>query len=117
MAHQQTGPRTPEGKSKSRMNALKSGIYANSSIIPGEDASALDKLKDEYFERFQPPTPEERCLVDALIHNEWLMRRFRRIEAEIFERDIAGMKDDDECVAGHSYELTSSIFARLQRRI
>ena len=36
-AKKSTGPRTAEGKSRSRMNALKSGIDAQAETIPTED--------------------------------------------------------------------------------
>jgi hypothetical protein len=42
-----TGPRTPAGKSVSRMNALKTGIDAESQVIRGESAAALAALTAE----------------------------------------------------------------------
>ena len=39
-----TGPRSAEGKARSSMNALKSGIYSKSLTIPGEDPARLDTL-------------------------------------------------------------------------
>jgi hypothetical protein len=70
-----TGPRTPAGKSVSRMNALKTGIDANPKVIRGEDPSALPLLTAEYYDRYQPSTPEQRALVDTLISSDWLRRR------------------------------------------
>jgi hypothetical protein len=45
-AQHSTGPRTAEGKAASSMNALKTGIDAQSSVIPGEDAAALVALTE-----------------------------------------------------------------------
>jgi hypothetical protein len=43
-AQRSTGPRSAEGKSASRFNALKHGIDAASVIIPGEDPAVYDSL-------------------------------------------------------------------------
>jgi hypothetical protein len=61
-----TGPRSPEGKARASMNALKTGIDARSQTIPGEPISQLEALADEYHDRFHPTTPEQRMLVDTL---------------------------------------------------
>jgi hypothetical protein len=62
-ANASTGPRSAAGKARSSMNALKSGIYSKSLIIPGEDPGQLDTLFEEYRQRFQPAVPEQRDLV------------------------------------------------------
>jgi len=45
-AQKSTGPVTPEGKARSSLNALKSGIDAWSHIIPGEDPAELEALTE-----------------------------------------------------------------------
>jgi hypothetical protein len=68
------------------MNALKTGIDANSLIIQHESAGRLEALADEYHDRFHPTTPEQRMLVDTLVDSEWLLRRFRRVEAQLWQQ-------------------------------
>ncbi|HYW41575.1 MAG TPA: hypothetical protein VE959_01880 [Bryobacteraceae bacterium] len=114
----QTGPRSVEGKAASSMNALKTGIYAESSIIRGENAGDLRQLTSEYYERFAPATPEERLLVDTLVHDEWLLRRFRRIDAALFEYQFKNYVHPDPATdPGRAFSNVSNTFARLQRRI
>jgi hypothetical protein len=81
-----TGPRSNEGKAVSRFNALKSGIQAKSQVIPGEDPVELEKLAADYHLQFQPATPLERFLTDALVNAEWQLRRYRKVEAQLWER-------------------------------
>jgi hypothetical protein len=81
-----TGPRTAEGKAKSRFNALKHGIFAESHIIFDESAEALDDLAAEYRERFDAADAAERCLVDVLIDSEWRLRRLRRVETQTWAK-------------------------------
>ncbi|HEX3746502.1 MAG TPA: hypothetical protein VHW09_21340 [Bryobacteraceae bacterium] len=114
-ATKSTGPRTPQGKARSSQNALKSGIDAHAQIIHNESPADLERLKFEYHGRFLPPTPEQRMLVDTLIDCEWLLRRFRRIEADLW---VEGMRDRvHPTILGESFNRMDETFARLQRRI
>src|SRR5438270_757965 len=84
-----TGPRTAEGKSNSRANSLKSGIDAAAeTVLPAENPNDLKLLESEYMDRFTPRDPGQRCLVDALINSEWLLRRFRRIEGQLLTKSL-----------------------------
>src|SRR3984893_1685170 len=87
-AQHSTGPRTPEGKAASSMNALQSGIHAESSIIPGEDAADLAALTDRLYQGCQPQTDIECLLVDNIIRHSWRLRRFDRIDAELMIHTI-----------------------------
>jgi hypothetical protein len=111
-AQSSTGPRTAEGKSASRFNALKHGVDAQAQCIPGESIAALDQLAAEYHTRYAPATPEERALVDTLVSAEWELRRLRRASAEIWEK---GMDDDDRLQLAEAFNIYSSLFLRLQR--
>jgi hypothetical protein len=69
------------------MNACKSGIFAQSETIPGEDPAELDALKARLYESIQP-TAEEATLVDAVARADWQLRRFSRVEAQIWTETI-----------------------------
>jgi len=113
-----TGPRSPEGKTAVRFNALKSGIDAKSQVIPGEDPAALELLATEYHERFQPATPEARALVDALVTAEWLQRRFRTLETQLYAYGIQTVfRQVEGFQIAQAYDHHSDAFSRLQRRI
>jgi hypothetical protein len=88
-----TGPRTEAGKLTTRMNALKTGVHAQSHIIRGEDPEALAQLAAGYNAEFHPVTPRQRDLVDTLVHNEWKIRRLRDIETDLWEQQF-GYNDE-----------------------
>ena len=115
-----TGPFSEIGKSRIRGNALKSGIYAaRETILPSEDPNALATLTAEYVEHHHPTTPAQRCLVDSLISDEWLLRRFRRIEGELMTRscqDVEGRQAERFALAD-AYDENAAALERLQRRI
>ena len=119
-AQKSTGPRTPEGKANTRLNALKSGIDAQAeTMLPFEDPAKLEALACDYYDRFHPTTPEERCLVDDLISDEWQLRRFRAIEGQLLTHhyDDAYEPRDVQLSLGQSYEWACKYLDRLQRRI
>jgi hypothetical protein len=84
-AQKSTGPRTTEGKAASSTNALKSGIYAQSLIIRGVDPADLEALRDDFYAHHQPQSPDERALVDVLVHSEWTLRRLRKCATQLWE--------------------------------
>jgi hypothetical protein len=117
-AQKSSGPCSVAGKAVSRFNATRTGIDAKSQIIRSEDPADLETLAAEYQERWQPATPEERLLVDTLIHDEWLLRRFRRIDAEILECEMQdAWNPKTDCPAGQAFIRGANTFSRLQRRI
>src|SRR5476649_1075269 len=83
------------------MNALKSGIDAESSIIPGEDAAALAALTGRFHRDCQPQSEIESILVDDIVRDTWLLGRFARIDAQLLrseERRVG--KSVDLCGTG-----------------
>jgi hypothetical protein len=122
-----TGPRTPAGKAASRGNAMRSGIYAESLAIRGEDPGALQQLTAEYFREYHPVTARERDLVDAIVRNEWILRRMGLVEAELWNHYF---KSTDVTLPGSRWDTIKREFMlaqgflaigagleRLQRRI
>ena len=117
-AQKSTGPRSIEGKAAVRFNALKTGIDAQSQVIPGEDPAALAALTAEYHDRYQPATPEVRALVDTLITAEWLQRRFRTLEAQLVQVDMHGIfREIKGLQVAQAYDRGGATYDRLQRRI
>src|SRR6185369_17012940 len=128
-AQKSTGPTTPEGKARSALNALKSGIDAWSHIIPGEDPAELEALSAQYLLHFQPADPNQFALVDTLISTEWTQRRLRRIEAQLWNyrvecldknlshADFLDASIQHNSPLGHAFTAALDPFSRIQRRI
>ena len=83
-ATKSTGPRTAEGKSATRLNALKHGLFAHDLVIPGEDPAHLEALRTSHYDRFQPATTEEHVLVAALVRNAWRLERCSNSETAVW---------------------------------
>src|SRR5580698_3545440 len=115
-----TGPRTTAGKAASRFNALKHAIYAVHQIMFDEKPEDLAELAAEYYEHHTPADAKERFLVDTLVHNEWRLRRMRRVEAELWLTAsntflVKNIETTITCTSGDAFATDSSIFERLQR--
>src|ERR1051326_7391113 len=116
MAKKSTGPRSAEGKARSSMNALKTGIYSKSLLIPGEDSDDLDALTADYHQRFQPADAAERDLVDSLVRSSWSLRRFAVAETQIFNYEMdTAYHLNEEAPVGHAFIAGSRNLERLQR--
>jgi hypothetical protein len=131
-AQHSTGPRSAEGKAASSQNALKSGVPsgpdAKSQIIRGEDPAALDALAGQYLLDHQPQSAAERALVDILVDSEWLLRRLRKTEAQLWQYDLAGIDRQnlesfnrnnptpEDQLLGLSFIRKQETLARLERR-
>jgi hypothetical protein len=117
-----TGPRTTRGKAVSRFNALKHGIYAVQQIMFDEKPEDLADLSAEYYEHHTPADSAQCLLVDALVHNEWRLRRMRRVEAILWYRahDACLVKNIEvtlTCTSADAFATDSSTFERLQRLV
>ena len=100
-AEKSTGPASPEGRANSRFNSLKSGIYAKSAVLPGEDAAEREALAEAFRQRFHPKTPEQVSLVEELIRGNWILRRLRRSEESLWEEAFEGGADVGQAYKDH----------------
>ena len=101
-AQKSTGPKTEEGKAKSSMNALKHGLLAKCTLLPGDDEDEFDALWAMLCEEFQPVGGYDETLVSDLADLFWRQRRCSQMEGEILnyarcaiEYEIARSKAND----------------------
>ena len=113
-----TGPRTDEGKARSARNAFKSGLDSQSPVIPGESPEAFAQLQDEYYSKYVPTDPEQRFCLDSAILSEWLLRRFKKVEEQLWalaasriEKPVPGLE------LGQAFDQDSKTIMRLHRRV
>jgi hypothetical protein len=103
-AQKSTGPGSVEGRAVSRCNAVKTGIYAKSTIIPGEDPAQLEALGADCHRQFRPATPLARFLVDSLVGAEWQLRRFREEDIiEISRKRMRGLRSASILISSENH--------------
>jgi hypothetical protein len=65
-AQRSTGPKTPEGKAASRLNALKHGLVAEDAVVTLEDEETFNELRNSILDHLQPVGPLETALVHQI---------------------------------------------------
>jgi hypothetical protein len=116
-----TGPRTPEGKARSSMNALKEGFRSQHLIIlPGQEEEF--KLITEHVARaFTPLGETEMFLYEEIIYDTWNLHRVRARQNRLAEENGIDPLDDPNLAKEYdrllSYEarFKSSLRANLTR--
>jgi hypothetical protein len=80
-----TGPRTPEGKTRSAQNARKHGFTASSyAVVRLEDLNEVANLKDDLVAFYQPVNSQELFAVDRIALAQHALLRAARLESGLF---------------------------------
>jgi hypothetical protein len=80
-----TGPRTEEGKQRSRLNAVRHGLTAETVVASLEDAEDYKAFEAAIVSDYDAETAVARELVLRLASLLWRLRRANAIEADLFE--------------------------------
>ena len=84
-----TGPTTPEGKERSRCNAVRHGLTAETVIAALEDAKDYQAFEAAVIADYDAESAVERELVLRLASVLWRLRRATGIETALFESVVA----------------------------
>jgi len=111
-----TGPITSAGKTRVSQNPLKTGIYAESELIKGEDPERLAQLTREMYTDFQPHTAAMREILDKLIHETWRGRRIARGETQFWDYVLTRpAKINEEFRLANALYIETERFDRIRR--
>jgi hypothetical protein len=87
-----TGPRTPEGKARASMNALRHGLTAETVVLQSESGDAYREIRDSLIDSYQPANAHEMMLVDQVAAGHWRTLRARRYEKAMLDLEIKTLK-------------------------
>jgi hypothetical protein len=108
-----TGPRSVEGKAKSSLNAVKTGLTGRTVLLSTDDAVIYQQHLDRYFSEFSPATDKEKALVQCIADTEWRLLRIAPLEASIYaigRRKLADLFADEPDPANREALLQGEIF-------
>lgn len=83
-----TGPKTKSGKRKSSLNALTTGLYSSSPLLPDQNPRAHIALYDALREELKPVGTMEEEIVRNILSDIWRLRRLDRAERVLVNRVI-----------------------------
>jgi hypothetical protein len=90
ISNSQTGPKTPEGKRRSSLNALKHGLTAQSpqalEVLAGQYEDAYTSVSDKMRAYYRPADPLEDELVKRISDCLTRLERARAMERHILSR-------------------------------
>jgi len=121
-----TGPTTPEGKAKSSLNAVKTGLTGRTVLLPSDDAEAYEAHLLRYVDRFAPVGERETELVQSLADTQWRLDRIPGLEfglfalgrkryAELFE-EIENPQVRAALLDAHIFTVEGKHFSNLHRQ-
>ena len=83
-ASHSTGPRTPEGKQRASLNAMRHGLTSQVVVLPYEDMQAYLALHRETMKAWSPQGIHEQRLVQRIIDTDWRLNRCPSLENSLF---------------------------------
>src|SRR5580658_7446095 len=93
-----TGPKTPEGKQRSSLNALRHGLTGQTVLLPGEDPNLFQDFCASYHQQYKPSGPTETNMVQHIAETQWRLNRIGSMENNIVAlgaRQCAGTLDPE----------------------
>ena len=113
-AKKSTGPRTPEGKQRSSLNATRHGILAQVILLPEEDMAAYNKFTADYAAALNPVGTVEIQLAHACADIQFRLHRMAAAEHNLFA--IGHQENGDNWNTGDSQSHAALTFADTLRR-
>jgi len=82
------GVKSEQGKTKSKMNSLKHGIFSNEILLNGdfqENLSEFEEIRSNAYETYKPEGIIEEFCIQRIIYGIWRMRRVIKAEKGIVQ--------------------------------
>ena len=90
-ARHSTGPRTPEGKQRASLNAMRHGLTGQTVVSPKDDLSAYLRFTRRFYDDLQPKGVIEMQLVQTIADNSWRLNR-----ARVYENNLLTIGFDEQ---------------------
>jgi hypothetical protein len=81
-----TGPRTPDGKARVALNALKHGLTGEQVVLPNENPEDFDTFQAGLLSDLHPLGELEETLVERIVIDQWRLRRVPLLESALYRR-------------------------------
>jgi hypothetical protein len=131
-ARKSTGPRTPEGKQRSSLNAFKHGLTGQNMVLAKHEHEAYHLLCDRMHRDLKPKTEPEMQIAHKIIDIHFRLDRLSALESNMFNIDTEGNTNPGQPDAryaamigqtlawkkdAHAFEILGRYEARLSRQL
>jgi hypothetical protein len=127
-----TGPKTPEGKKRSALNAFKHGLSGNHMVLQAHELASYNQLTAAMLADLKPVSEPERQIAQKIVDLNFRINRITAIENNMLNFDIGPNEPDfeeDEGIArmmgqarawkqdAHAFEILGRYEARLSKQL
>jgi len=84
-----TGPKTPEGKAVTKLNALRHGLRARTVVLPAEKSEDFHQLCNDLEAEWQPQSRTEQFYVEQMAVSQWKLTRVEVAEKSLLEQEFS----------------------------
>jgi hypothetical protein len=105
-AQSSTGPRTPEGRQKSALNAVRHGFTGQTMLLTAEETEAYQNFTDGILKDLAPLGVHETAIAHTIINNRWRVNQIAAMESAIY---ALGQRLHAEQFAGETPEMAASL--------
>src|ERR1700677_3300477 len=105
-----TGPKTVDGKERSRRNALKHGLTGEGVALPDEDAIEVASRFQELQEELQPSGISSRLLLRRFAYMSVRLERCERLDTAVYSKRVRHANED---FLDHRMTLVEALVLRL----
>ena len=131
-AEKSTGPKSPEGKQRSRINAFRHGLTGQICVLTAEDSEAFARHCRGIHDSLHPRGPLETDITQSIADDRWRLARAKALENSIFalglenqeslstgnsEVDVAFSQARTWLTQSHNLELLTLYEQRIQRSV
>jgi hypothetical protein len=113
-----TGPRSPAGKTKVSMNALKHGLTARDVVLPGENSDDFEFFRADLMTSLDPRDALESAWAEKIAIDFWRLRRVPRFEALLYRYGSAkfAARQAEEQVIKYESTERDRVLASLEKK-
>ena len=108
-ARHSTGPRTPDGKQRSSLNAVRHGLTGQMIVMPHEDMQVYLTHCDSFVAEWKPTGVTETHLVQSIADIQWRLHRAHAHQLNIDDVDDRAMDRITRYTSRIQRDLQSSI--------
>ena len=112
-AQHSTGPKTPEGKQRSSLNALRHGFTGQIVVMPTEDLQAYQFHLKSFTDEYRPEGATEAHLTQALADTSWRLNRVAALETNLLSLAAVGDPFANAMAIAASLESQSKALSNL----
>ena len=93
-AQASTGPRTQEGRTVSRLNAVSHSLTSKTVVLPHESQEEYNAVLRSLMNDHRPANDNERLLIERLAQAHWRLQRCYSVERAFLENRIAAALEE-----------------------